>query len=37
MDTLMQHPAVIDMRSSFSMQRIKEGGAIQLPDVGGER
>src|SRR3546814_2973303 len=24
MDTLMQHPAVIDMRSSFTLQRIKE-------------
>src|SRR5690606_28662805 len=24
MDKLMQHPAVIDMRSSFTMQRIKE-------------
>src|SRR5690606_8381855 len=24
MDTLMQHPAVVDMRSSFTMQRIKE-------------
>jgi Lrp/AsnC family leucine-responsive transcriptional regulator len=24
MDKLMQHPAVIDMRSSFTLQRIKE-------------
>lgn len=24
MDTLMQHPAVIDMRSSFALQKIKE-------------
>lgn len=30
MDTLMKHPAVIDMRSSFSLQRIKETSAIQL-------
>jgi|SRR5690625_575826 len=32
MDTLMQHPAVIDMRSSFSLQRIKESAVIPLPD-----
>lgn len=31
MDTLMQHPAVIDMRSSFVMQNIKETTQIQLP------
>lgn len=30
MDTLMKHPAVIDMRSSFSLQRIKESSAIRL-------
>lgn len=30
MDTLMKHPAVIDMRSSFSLQRIKESSPIQL-------
>jgi Lrp/AsnC family leucine-responsive transcriptional regulator len=24
MDTLMKHPAVIDMRSSFALKRIKE-------------
>lgn len=31
MDTLMQHPAVIDMRSSFSLQKIKESRAIEVP------
>lgn len=31
MDTLMQHPAVIDIRSSFSLQKIKESTAMQLP------
>lgn len=31
MDTLMQHPAVVDMRSSFSLQNIKESSVIQLP------
>jgi len=30
MDTLMQHPAVIDMRSSFSLQRIKETNELML-------
>jgi Lrp/AsnC family leucine-responsive transcriptional regulator len=29
MDTLMQHPAVIDMRSSFALQRLKE--TTELP------
>ncbi|AOB32477.1 AsnC family transcriptional regulator [Bordetella sp. H567] len=30
MDTLMQHPAVIDMRSSFSLQKIKETTELAL-------
>ncbi len=30
MDTLMQHPAVIDMRSSFTLQRIKETTEIAV-------
>lgn len=30
MDTLMRHPAVIDMRSSFALQRIKESTALEL-------
>lgn len=30
MDTLMQHPAVIDMRSSFSLQKIKESSVIRV-------
>ncbi len=29
MDTLMRHPAVVDMRSSFAMQKIKQ--TTQLP------
>lgn len=29
MDKLMQHPAVVDMRSSFTLQRIKE--TTQIP------
>lgn len=31
MDTLMRHPSVIDMRSSFIMQNIKETTQIALP------
>ncbi|MBP6020856.1 MAG: Lrp/AsnC family transcriptional regulator [Burkholderiaceae bacterium] len=31
MDTLMRHPSVIDMRSSFIMQNIKETTQIGLP------
>jgi Lrp/AsnC family leucine-responsive transcriptional regulator len=30
MDTLMQHPAVIDMRSSFALQKIKETTELAL-------
>lgn len=30
MDTLMQHPAVIDMRSSFALQKIKETTELVL-------
>ncbi|WP_041682829.1 Lrp/AsnC family transcriptional regulator [Pusillimonas sp. T7-7] len=30
MDTLMQHPAVIDMRSSFTLQRIKETTQLSI-------
>ncbi|MCC2596871.1 Lrp/AsnC family transcriptional regulator [Pusillimonas sp. MFBS29] len=30
MDTLMQHPAVIDMRSSFTLQRIKETTELSI-------
>lgn len=30
MDTLMQHPSVIDMRSSFSLQKIKETTELAL-------
>lgn len=30
MDTLMQHPAVVDMRSSFTLQRIKETTEIAV-------
>ncbi|MYN14897.1 winged helix-turn-helix transcriptional regulator [Pusillimonas sp. TS35] len=30
MDTLMKHPAVVDMRSSFALQRIKETTAIRV-------
>lgn len=30
MDTLMQHPAVVDMRSSFTLQRIKETTEISV-------
>lgn len=28
MDTLMQHPAVVDMRSSFALKKIKEVTAV---------
>lgn len=30
MDVLMQHPAVIDMRSSFALQKIKETNELPL-------
>ncbi|MBV6306039.1 Lrp/AsnC family transcriptional regulator [Candidimonas humi] len=30
MDKLMQHPAVVDMRSSFTLQRIKETTEIEV-------
>jgi Lrp/AsnC family leucine-responsive transcriptional regulator len=30
MDKLMQHPAVVDMRSSFTLQRIKETTELQV-------
>jgi Lrp/AsnC family leucine-responsive transcriptional regulator len=30
MDKLMQHPAVVDMRSSFTLQRIKETTQLQV-------
>jgi Lrp/AsnC family leucine-responsive transcriptional regulator len=30
MDKLMQHPAVVDMRSSFALQRIKETTELQV-------
>ncbi|GAB2902971.1 Lrp/AsnC family transcriptional regulator [Paralcaligenes ginsengisoli] len=30
MDKLMQHPAVVDMRSSFTLQRIKETTEIAV-------
>nr|WP_255701991.1 Lrp/AsnC family transcriptional regulator [Bordetella sp. LUAb4] len=30
MDTLMQHPAVIDMRSSFALQKLKETTELAL-------
>jgi Lrp/AsnC family leucine-responsive transcriptional regulator len=30
MDTLMQHPSVIDMRSSFALQKIKETTELAL-------
>ncbi|NYT58339.1 Lrp/AsnC family transcriptional regulator [Alcaligenaceae bacterium] len=30
MDTLMQHPAVVDMRSSFTLQRIKETTELSI-------
>jgi len=30
MDTLMQHPSVIDMRSSFALQKIKETVGIAV-------
>lgn len=30
MDTLMQHPSVIDMRSSFALQRIKETNELPV-------
>jgi Lrp/AsnC family leucine-responsive transcriptional regulator len=30
MDKLMQHPAVVDMRSSFTMQRIKETTQLSI-------
>jgi Lrp/AsnC family leucine-responsive transcriptional regulator len=28
MDTLMKHPAVVDMRSSFALKKIKEASAL---------
>lgn len=30
MDVLMQHPAVVDMRSSFAMQRIKQTTVVPV-------
>lgn len=33
MDTLMLHPAVIDMRSYFAMRRIKETTELRLPTL----
>ncbi|MEI2418183.1 Lrp/AsnC family transcriptional regulator [Orrella sp. JC864] len=30
MNTLMQHPSVVDMRSSFALQKIKENGELAL-------
>ncbi len=30
MDTLMQHPAVIDMRSSFSLKKVKQSKGLPL-------
>lgn len=32
MDTLMQHPSVIDMRSSFALQKLKETTELVLED-----
>lgn len=31
MDQVMKHPAVVDVRSSFALQRIKETTALPLP------
>ncbi len=30
MNTLMQHPSVVDMRSSFALQKIKERGELAI-------
>jgi Lrp/AsnC family leucine-responsive transcriptional regulator len=30
MDTLLRHPAVLDVRSSFSLQQVKETTALPL-------
>ncbi|HEU0229750.1 MAG TPA: Lrp/AsnC family transcriptional regulator [Burkholderiaceae bacterium] len=36
MDKLIQHPAVIDMRSSFMMQRIKETTELPIEVLAGQ-
>jgi Lrp/AsnC family leucine-responsive transcriptional regulator len=35
MDQVMRHPAVVDVRSSFALQRIKETTALPLPAISG--
>ena len=32
MDKLLRHPAVLDVRSSFMLERIKDTTALPLPE-----
>ena len=33
METLLRHPAVLDVKSSFALQRVKDTTALPLPSA----